>query len=108
MLLDGTASRDEFDDPSAARPLAYAWEHWTRVQKMANPAGYLYRVAQSKARARKEGFLPWPSDAAMPDYEPGLAPALEQLSPSWIRKGDEDRVIHVQPNSCTSRPPLSI
>jgi DNA-directed RNA polymerase specialized sigma24 family protein len=52
---------------------------------MTNTAGYLYRVAQSKARSRKQGFLPWPSDSAIPDYEPGLAPAFDELSPAQQR-----------------------
>ena len=30
--------------------LAFAWERWGRVSAMDNPAGYLYRVAQTKAR----------------------------------------------------------
>ena len=30
--------------------LAWAWEHWARLRGMANPAGYLYRVAQTRAR----------------------------------------------------------
>jgi RNA polymerase sigma-70 factor (ECF subfamily) len=33
-----------------AEALAWAWEHWDRVERMENPAGYLYRVGQSKAR----------------------------------------------------------
>ena len=30
--------------------LAWAWEHWDRLRGMSNPAGYLYRVAQTRAR----------------------------------------------------------
>lgn len=30
--------------------LAWAWEHWDRLCDMSNPAGYLYRVAQTQAR----------------------------------------------------------
>jgi DNA-directed RNA polymerase specialized sigma24 family protein len=89
--LSGHLPAQEVAD-AVAESFAYAWEHWTRVQMMENAAGYLYRVAQSKSRARKQGFLPWPSDSAMPDYEPGLAPALEELSPSqhsavWLVHG---------------------
>jgi RNA polymerase sigma-70 factor (ECF subfamily) len=68
-----------------AEAFAYAWQHWKRVQEMDNPGGYLYRVAQSKTRSRKQGFLPWPADAELPDYEPGLAPALLELSPAQLR-----------------------
>jgi DNA-directed RNA polymerase specialized sigma24 family protein len=82
--LSGHLPAEEVAD-AIAESFAYAWEYWTRVQMMENPAGYLYRVAQSKARARKQGFLPWPSDSSIPDYEPGLAPALDELSPSQQR-----------------------
>ena len=47
---------------------------------MEHPTGYLFRVAQSKARRRKQGFLPWSTADAIPDVEPGLAPALTTLS----------------------------
>jgi DNA-directed RNA polymerase specialized sigma24 family protein len=67
---------------AAAEALAYGWEHWDRVQAMANPEGYLYRVGQSRIRRlwpRRTGF-----DAAaaptMPWVEPGLPGALGQLS----------------------------
>lgn len=30
--------------------LAWAWENWSRLRGMDNPAGYLYRVAQTRAR----------------------------------------------------------
>lgn len=66
---------------AVAEALAYAWEHRDRVLSMVNPVGYLYRVAQSKARRRKQGFLPWSSDDALPDIEPGLPAALAALSP---------------------------
>lgn len=66
---------------AVAEALAYAWEHRDRVLPMANPAGYLYRVAQSRSRRRKQGLLPWTSDAAIPDIEPGLPAALARLSP---------------------------
>jgi len=33
-----------------ADALGWAWEHWDETQGLANPAGYLYRVAQSRAR----------------------------------------------------------
>ena len=35
---------------STADALAWAWENWNKVKEMKNPAGYLYRVGQSKAR----------------------------------------------------------
>ncbi len=66
---------------AVAEALAYAWEHRDRVLPMANPVGYLYRVAQSKSRRRKQGLLPWTSDDDIPDIEPGLPAALAALSP---------------------------
>jgi DNA-directed RNA polymerase specialized sigma24 family protein len=67
-----------------AEALGYAWEHWDRVGGMANPAGYLYRVAQSQARRgifRPKPKLPRPRIAYQPPMvEPGLKPAIELLS----------------------------
>jgi RNA polymerase sigma-70 factor (ECF subfamily) len=59
--------------------LAYAWENRERVLAMSSPVGYLYRVAQSRSRRRREGFLVWPGDGVVPWVEPGLAPALARL-----------------------------
>lgn len=67
-----------------AEAFAYAWEHWSRISEMQNPAGYLYRVGQSKARrgifrkappldpVRLAGSHHW--------FEPELAPAIASLS----------------------------
>ena len=65
---------------AVAEALAYAWQHWDRVQAMANPAGYLYRVARSRARRRRSRLLFPEVSASMPDVEPGLPGALAQLS----------------------------
>ncbi len=69
---------------SAAEALAYAWEHWDRVQKMVNPAGYLYRVATSRSRRlrRSARVLPEVSVDAARWVEPGLPSALGRLSPN--------------------------
>lgn len=68
-----------------AEALAYAWEHWDRISAMGNPAGYLYRVAQSQARRgifRPKPQLPKPRIAYQPPIvEPGLKPAMDRLSP---------------------------
>src|SRR6476659_2087419 len=48
--------REEVSD-AVASAFEHAWKHWPRVRTMENPAGYLYRVAQSKSRIRKQGFL---------------------------------------------------
>lgn len=60
--------------------IAYAWEHWQRVRSMENPAGYLYRVGQSRTRTRRRLQLPPPSEIRLPEVEPELIPALLALS----------------------------
>lgn len=65
---------------ATAEALAWAWERWGLVQTMENPAGYLYRVGQSKSRARRTPSLPLPESLGLPDVEPQLIPALLGLS----------------------------
>ena len=38
---------------ATAEALAYAWEHWTTLETIDNPLGYLYRVGQSRSRKRE-------------------------------------------------------
>ena len=66
---------------AAAEALAHAWQHWERVSEMDNALGYLYRVGQSKSRARLEPpvFPPPASDGAQ-WVEPELPRALAALS----------------------------
>jgi RNA polymerase sigma-70 factor (ECF subfamily) len=82
--LSGHLASERVAD-AVAEAFAHAWQHWERVRAMENPAGYLFRVAQSKARPRKEGFLPWRDDDRMPDFEPALVPALQELTPVQSR-----------------------
>lgn len=65
-----------------ADALEWAWEHWEKVTQMANPAGYLYRVGQSKARwyHRPRVLFPDMPPAEVPDLSPELPMALETLS----------------------------
>ena len=67
---------------AAAEALAYGFEHWDELESMSNPAGYLYRVGQSEARRhfRPKGFMPAVASPGLPEFEPGLAPALESLT----------------------------
>lgn len=68
---------------AAAEALAYGWEHWDRVQRMENPAGYLYRVGRDRARRMgpRRAVLPAPrGDDAEHWVEPGLPAALAKLS----------------------------
>lgn len=69
---------------STADVLAYAWEHWSELREMDNPAGYLYRVGQSAARKhrRRSPLFPPVALSEMPLVEPGLPAALNQLSRS--------------------------
>src|SRR5207253_2989117 len=63
---------------------AYAWEHRARVGAMANPVGYLYRVAQSSVRRQlrwqRRVELPEVPSERLPDIEPGLSRALASLT----------------------------
>ena len=63
--------------------LSYGWEHWSRLKKMRNPAGYLYRVGQTKARRAlplSKPALPSPPSGHELWVEPGLPAALAALS----------------------------
>jgi RNA polymerase sigma factor (sigma-70 family) len=67
-----------------AEALAYAWENWDRLSSMKNPAGYLYRVGQSRAR---RGIFRKPPPLQIPHqpdgshwFEPALATAVGGLS----------------------------
>jgi RNA polymerase sigma-70 factor (ECF subfamily) len=75
------AARGPVDGRDAtAEALAYAWEHWAEVRTLDNPVGYLYRVGQSRTRARRRVRLPAAPPATLPDVEPGLVPALASLT----------------------------
>jgi RNA polymerase sigma-70 factor (ECF subfamily) len=66
---------------ATAEALAYAWEHWERVQRMTNPRGYLYRVGQSRTRSRRREPVVFPDRGhALPWVEPGLPRALRSLT----------------------------
>jgi DNA-directed RNA polymerase specialized sigma24 family protein len=67
---------------SAAEAFAYAWEHWEKVEQMANPVGYLYRTATSRSRRirRPTPVLPQIAQGSPIWVEPGLPAALERLS----------------------------
>jgi DNA-directed RNA polymerase specialized sigma24 family protein len=65
---------------ATAEALAYAWEHWKRLSGMANPAGYVFRVAQS--RRPRTGRRPLFDTSGWTElrFEPGLPGALAQLT----------------------------
>ena len=74
---------------AATDALAWAWQNWARVSDLSNPAGYLYRVGQSAARAqlrqRKKAIplagVQLPALEEDRAFEPALARALAALSP---------------------------
>lgn len=75
-----------------AEAFAYSWEHWSRVRQLENPGGYLFRVAQSRSRTRKSGFLPDPDPQRLPHVEPRLGKAMralpsQQRSAIWLVHG---------------------
>jgi len=73
---------------AAAEALAYGWEHWDRIRTMENPAGYLYRVAQNKAKRFNRRHL------SMPTVEHGHEPWIEPALPAELAKlPDRQRVV---------------
>lgn len=82
--LTGHLAAEQVPD-ALAEAFAYAWQHRERVMAMDNASGYLYRVAQSRSRVRKQGFMTWATDRELPDVEPGLEGALGALSPAQLK-----------------------
>lgn len=78
--LGGALAVDAVPD-AVAEALAWAWQYWGRVQTMANPAGYLYRVARSHSRVRPPTRVKFLIDVAttLPEVEPALPSALLDL-----------------------------
>ncbi len=72
---------------AADSALAWGWEHWERVSVMDNPAGYLYRVAQTHARRDlgRGRSVSFPAETASYEdtsdlIDEGLETALRQLT----------------------------
>ena len=65
---------------ATAEALGYAWANWERVEAMANPVGYLYRVGASRARRRRQPQLPPVEPTRLPEIDPGLPAALARLT----------------------------
>lgn len=71
----------------AAEALGYGYEHWDRLATMANPVGYLYRVAENAGRKRARWRRAWPfrAESAVSDALPvdaDLQRALARLRPA--------------------------
>jgi RNA polymerase sigma-70 factor (ECF subfamily) len=64
---------------ATAEALAYAWENWDKVQGMANPAGYLFRVGKSRVRPRKTRALFVRDNDESLWFEPALGTFLAEL-----------------------------
>jgi DNA-directed RNA polymerase specialized sigma24 family protein len=64
---------------ATAEALAFAWEHWTSIADLSNPAGYLFRVAQSRSRERRSPVVFTIPEDVEHDVEPGLPDALRAL-----------------------------
>lgn len=77
--LVGAVGASEAAD-ATAEALAYAWANWPQVSNMQNPAGFLYRVGQTRSKRHKVPRLPAPDTIGLPDVEPRLVPALLALS----------------------------
>ena len=65
---------------ATAEALAWAWAYWSRVKRMDNPTGFLFRVGQSRSRARMERPAFVRDDWQDPLVEPRLGEALALLS----------------------------
>jgi RNA polymerase sigma factor (sigma-70 family) len=65
---------------ATAEALGFAWEHWDRLREMGNAPGYLFRVAQSRRRRKKQPVVFDTSGWTEHRFEPGLPRALATLS----------------------------
>jgi DNA-directed RNA polymerase specialized sigma24 family protein len=65
---------------ATAEALAYAFEHWDRLQHIANLPGYLFRVGQSRSRRRRQPVVFAVPDSTDHAFEPGLPAALGTLT----------------------------
>lgn len=74
---------------AAAEALAYGWQHWARVAPMTNPSGYLFRVAQNKARRMTGRSRRWSHDEIL-YQEPWAEP---RFGPAWSSLSERQRVV---------------
>jgi RNA polymerase sigma factor (sigma-70 family) len=65
---------------ATAEALAYAFEHWDRLQHVTNLPGYLFRVGQTRSRRRRQPVLFTVQDDGEHAFEPGLPAALASLT----------------------------
>ncbi len=65
---------------ATAEALAWAWEHWSRVEGAKSPVAFLYRVGQSRTRRRKLRVTYERPETHEVFVEPALTQALGALS----------------------------
>jgi len=65
---------------ATAEALAWAWEHWSRVEAARSPVAFLYRVGQSRTRKRKLRVTYDTPETQEVFVEPRLTQALGALS----------------------------
>ncbi len=94
-LALGAAFGFDLAQEATADALAFAWEHWDRVVKTANPVGYVFGVGRNRARRnlkrRRVVFLPPVLSSESPWVEPGLPGALGRLS---VRQREVIMLLH--------------
>jgi DNA-directed RNA polymerase specialized sigma24 family protein len=94
-LALGVAFGFDLAQEATADALAFAWEHWDRVMKAANPVGYVFGVGRNRARrnlSRQHApFLPPVQSSEIPWVEPGLPGALGRLS---VRQREVIMLLH--------------
>ncbi len=77
------AHGNEIGREATAEALAYAWEHWDRLRRLDNPAGYVFRVGQGKARRMRRqsrSLTDIEVTSSEPWFEPRLTLAMGKLS----------------------------
>jgi len=62
---------------AAAEALAYGFEHWDELESMSNPAGYLYRVGQTRPGATSDRLR---------SCRPSRPPASRTSNPASARR----------------------
>jgi len=94
-LALGAAFGFDLAQEATADALAFAWEHWDRVMKAANPVGYVFGVGRNRARRnlsrQRVVFLPPVLSSEIPWVEPGLPGALGRLS---VRQREVIMLVH--------------
>ncbi len=76
---------------ATADALAYGWEHWSRVGRLENPAGYLYAVGRNNQRRRHRRRKP-----VLMNVDPERTPWVEPELPAALAAlPDQQRVVVV-------------